>query len=154
MKKLVVFVLLSIALISCEKNIFFQETQKIKGELWTANQPCTFKVGVSDMNRSYDFYINIRNTTDYKYSNIFFFLTTTFPGGKSSVDTLEVSLAQPDGKWLGTGFGRLKYLSVPVKTAVKFRKSGTYKFSFQQAMRGDLEGIADFGLRIENNPSK
>ncbi len=154
MKKLFVFVLLSIVLISCEKNIFFQETQKIKGEKWTASQPCIFKVGVSDINRSYDFYINIRNTTDYKYSNIFFFLTTSFPGGTSSVDTLEVNLAQPDGKWLGTGFGRLKYLRVPIKTAVRFRKLGTYKFSFQQAMRGDIEGIADFGLRIENNPSK
>lgn len=154
MKKLVFFILLSITLVSCEKNIFFQETQKIKGEKWTVKQPCTFSVGVSDINRTYDFYINIRNTTDYKYSNIFFFLTTTYPGGTSSMDTLEVNLSQSDGKWLGTGFGRLKYLRVPVKSAVRFRKAGTYKFSFQQAMRGDIEGIADFGLRIENNSSK
>ena len=154
MKKLFVFVLLSITLLSCEKNIFYQETQKIKGEKWTAKQPCNFSVGVSDINRSYDFYLNIRNTTDYKYSNIFFFLTTSYPGGATSVDTLEVSLAEPSGKWLGSGFGRLKYLSVPFKSAVRFTKAGTYKFSFQQAMRGDIEGIADFGLRIENNLSK
>ncbi len=154
MKKLFFFVLLFITLISCEKNIFFQETQKIKGEEWATKQPCEFSVGVSDIKRSYDFYIDIRNTTDYKYSNIFFFLKTSFPGGTTSMDTLEVNLAQPDGKWLGSGFGRIKYLRVPIKTAVRFRRPGTYKFSFQQAMRGDLKGITDFGLRIENNSSK
>ena len=143
--------LFSVILISCEKNIFFQETRKIDKEKWLTNQPCDFKVGVSDIHRTYNFSVNIRNTSDYKYSNLFVFLETYYPGGTVSVDTLECKLAQPDGKWLGTGFGRIKYLSIPLKQAVRFPRAGTYKFKIYQAMRGDVEGIIDVGLRIENN---
>ena len=147
-------ILFSSFFLSCGKNVFYQETRKINGEKWLSTQPCDFTVGVSDIHRSYNFFVNIRNTSDYKYSNLFLFLHTYYPGGTTSVDTLECKLAQPDGKWLGTGFGRIKYLSIPLKQAVRFTRAGTYKFKIYQAMRGDIEGIVDVGLHIENNQSK
>jgi gliding motility-associated lipoprotein GldH len=154
MNKLIFLMLFSFFFVSCEKNVFFQETRKIDGEKWLTTQPCNFKVGVSDIHRSYDFFVDIRNTSDYKYSNLFLFLNTYYPGGNISTDTLECTLAQPDGKWLGTGFGRIKYLRIPLKQAVRFPRAGTYKFTIYQAMRGDIKGIVDVGLRIENNQSK
>ncbi|MDP4292197.1 MAG: gliding motility lipoprotein GldH [Bacteroidota bacterium] len=150
MRKTVFLFLLSVILVSCEKNIFFQENKKIEGEKWLMNQPCEFTVGVSDIHRNYDFYLNIRNTADYKYSNLYLFLHTYYPGGTTSVDTLECTLAQPDGKWIGTGFGRIKYQQIPIKQNVRFPRAGTYRFQIFQAMRGDVEGISDIGLRIEN----
>ena len=153
MKKIIFLILSVVILSSCEKNYFFQETKKIDGEKWLTTQPCAFSVGVSNIHRNYNFYINIRNTSDYKYSNLFLFLHTKFPGGTTSIDTLECTLAQPDGKWLGSGFGRIKYLSIPLKKAVRFPRAGTYKFEIYQAMRGDIKGIVDVGLRIENNKS-
>lgn len=153
MYKLIVLILLSTFLISCEKNVFFQETQKIDGEKWLTTQSCDFSVGVSDINRNYDFFLNIRNTADYKFSNLYFFLHTYYPGGTTSIDTLECTLARPDGKWIGTGFGRIKYLRVPIKQNVRFPRAGTYHFKIYQAMRGDVAGIVDVGLRIENKQS-
>ena len=153
MYKLIFLFLISTLLISCEKNVFYQETKKINGEKWVATQPCEFTVGVSDIHHDYDFYINIRNTADYRFSNLYIFLHTDFPGGTSSVDTLECTLARPDGKWIGTGFGRIKYLRIPIKQNVRFPRAGTYKFKVYQAMRGDIQGIVDVGLRIENNQS-
>jgi gliding motility-associated lipoprotein GldH len=149
MRKLFILLLLSFLLISCEKNVFFQDTKKIEGEKWMTNKPCEFTVGVANVNRNYDFYVNVRNTADYKFSNLYLFLNTTFPGGTSSVDTLECTLARPDGKWLGAGFGRMNYLQIPIKMNVRFPRAGTYKFNLSQAMRGDVEGIVDVGLRIE-----
>jgi len=146
--------LFSFLLTSCEKNIFYQDTRKIDGEKWLTTQPCDFNVGVADIHKSYNFFVDIRNTSDYKYSNLFLFLHTYYPGGITSIDTLECTLAQPDGKWLGTGFGRIKYLSIPLKQAVRFPRAGTYKFKIYQAMRGDIKGIVDVGFRIENNQSK
>jgi gliding motility-associated lipoprotein GldH len=154
MYKLITLIILSILLISCEKNIFYQETRKIDGEKWLTNKPCEFAVGVSDIHRNYDFYVNIRNTSDYKFSNLFLFLNTYYPGGTTSVDTLECTLALPDGKWMGTGFGRIKFLQIPVKQNVRFPRAGTYKFKIYQAMRGDVAGIVDVGLRIENSQPK
>ena len=151
MHKFLILFLVSFALISCEKNIFYQETKKIDGEKWLTTQPCEFAVGVADIHRNYNFYVSIRNTADYKFSNLFLFLHTYYPGGTTSVDTLECTLAQPDGKWFGTGFGRIKYLQIPIKQNVRFPRPGTYKFKLYQAMRGDIEGIVDVGLRIENN---
>lgn len=147
-------ILFSTLLVSCEKNIFYQETKKIDGEKWSTTQPCEFKVGVSDIHRTYNFFVNIRNASDYKYSNLFLFLHTYYPGGTSSVDTLECKLAQSDGKWIGTGYGRIKYLRIPLKQGVRFKRAGTYKFEIYQAMRGEIKGIVDVGLRIENNQAQ
>lgn len=154
MNKLIYLMLFSFFLTSCEKNVFYQDTRRITDEKWLTTQPCNFTVGVADTHHSYNFFVDIRNTSDYKYSNLFLFLHTYYPGGTTSIDTLECTLAQPDGKWLGTGFGRIKYLRIPLKQAVRFPRAGTYKFTIYQAMRGDVKGIVDVGFRIEDNHSK
>jgi len=154
MYKLLILFLISTLFISCEKNLFFQETQKIENEKWLTKQSCDFTVGVSDIHRNYDFYVNIRNTPDYKFSNLYLFVNTYYPGGNTSVDTLECTLANPDGKWIGSGFGRIKYLRLPIKQGIRFPRGGTYRFKIYQAMRTDVEGIVDVGLRIENSEIK
>ena len=66
-------------------------------------------------------------------------------------------MAEPDGSWLGEGFGDLKENKLWYKENIQFNETGTYTFKVKQAMRrngdvdpiSDLEGIKDVGLRIE-----
>jgi len=80
-----------------------------------------------------------------------------FPNGKTITDTLEYKMANPDGSWLGTGFGDIKENKLWYKEHIQFSEAGSYTFKLKQAMRrngdvnpiADLEGIRDVGLRIE-----
>lgn len=109
-----------------------------------------FDVLIDDTLSFNDVYINIRNSGDYKYSNIYLFMSTIYPNQKISVDTIECILANKEGKWLGKGLGDIKDNQMLLKKNVRFHQSGIYTFEFKQAMRiDDLEGIKSIGIRIE-----
>lgn len=117
---------------------------------WSLNDTACFNVDIIDTLAYYNFYINLRHSTDYKFSNIFLFLHTTFPGGQVTSDTLQILLADNSGKWIGSGMGKVKECRVMLQDRVRFPRSGNYSFCIEQAMRAEpLEGIEDIGIRIE-----
>lgn len=65
-------------------------------------------------------------------------------------DTVELTLADPSGKWLGSGMGDIWDNRVLFKQQFRFPEKGTYIFTLEQAMRIDpLPQIMDVGIRIE-----
>jgi gliding motility-associated lipoprotein GldH len=109
-------------------------------------------VAVTDTTTFYNFYINVRNNDDYAFRNLYLFLTTRMPNHNRTRDTLELILADPQGNWLGKGFGALHDNQILVRRNLSFPLAGSYTFSLQQAMRQDvLKGITDAGIRIEQS---
>ena len=54
------------------------------------------------------------------FRNIYLFVTTTSPDGKTITDTLQYNLADEKGKWYGKGFGDIHELNLPYKSNVYF----------------------------------
>ena len=142
---------------SCDKNRVYDEYEPLNG--WHKDSLVTFELKNIDTTNYYDLFINIRNTSDYQYSNLFLITEIKFPEGKVISDTLEYEMTRPTGEWLGTGFGDVKESKLWYKEHVKFDESGTYQVTIQQAMRKNgevdgieqLEGITHVGFRIENS---
>ncbi len=139
-----------LALSSCDSSMVYEKNKEILKDGWDKSDIAKFNTEIKDNSIPYNFYINIRNTNDYPFSNLFLFVKTLFPDGKFSVDTVECYLADLDGKWLGNASGRLIDNRILFKKNVLFPMKGMYSFEFEQAMRVDkLKGIEDFGIRIE-----
>ena len=135
---------------SCDSNRVFDENFSFDNANWDRYKTVSFKIEISDTISQNQFFINIRNTTDYKYSNLYLFIRTQLPDGNISKDTIECILADINGKWLGNGLGSLKENNILLKNNLVFPEKGTYIFEFEQAMRVEiLQGIADIGIRIE-----
>jgi gliding motility-associated lipoprotein GldH len=135
---------------SCDSKRFFEENKRIEKSVWNNKDKAIFNVLITDILSSYDFSINLRNSVDYQYSNIYLFLRTVFPDGKVAKDTIECQLADYDGKWLGSGISNLKFNRFLFHKGVRFPLKGQYVFEVEQAMRvRDLKGISDIGIRIE-----
>ena len=108
--------------------------------------------------RLYNLFLNIRNTEDYPFNNLFIITELTYPQGKTLSDTLEYAMAYPDGKLIGTGFTSLKENKLIYKEGFRFDETGEYTFQISQAMRKydqingvkELKGISDVGLPIES----
>jgi gliding motility-associated lipoprotein GldH len=138
---------------SCDNKRFFEENTAVEKGLWKADAKIRFEVPVNDTSSFYNFYLNVRNSTDYPYSNLYLFIRTTSPAGKIALDTVDCPLADYSGKWLGTGFGSIKFNRCLVQSHLNFRKKGQYIFELEQAMREkELKGIMDVGIRIEKEP--
>lgn len=143
--------LLSILLFSsCDRDKFFDESLSLPSDNWPAEEALVFNLNIEDTISAYRFFINVRNSTSYEYNNIFFFLTTEYPGGGFSQDTIECQLAEKDGSWLGRGTGSYRDNRIFIRENLVFPRKGNYRLSLRQAMREEvLTGISEAGLRLE-----
>ncbi|MFT7101770.1 MAG: gliding motility-associated lipoprotein GldH [Bacteroidia bacterium] len=147
-------VLLAVSLVSCGQ-VLFQESQTVPNKNWEIGNNITFDVEVKDTMVGYDFYIDLRNEANYPYANIYMFVNTIFPSGKSAKDTVECILADRTGRWLGNGLGDVIDNHILFKENIRFPNKGTYSFAFEQGMRNEaLPAIIDVGISIEKHTKK
>jgi gliding motility-associated lipoprotein GldH len=137
-------------LYACNKNIIFTDSIALPGEEWDLENVIFFKPQIIDTTTSDNIYLTIRTGSSYPFRNIWLFVTTTSPAGKSITDTLQYMLADEKGKWYGKGFGDIHELNLPFKTMVYFPRKGAYSFGIRHGMRAEkLKSVYDIGLRIE-----
>jgi gliding motility-associated lipoprotein GldH len=149
---------------SCDSNRVFDEYKSVPNQ-WHKDSIISFNVIPPDSTNNYNLFVNLRNTNDYKYNNLFLIVEMDYPNGKILKDTLEYKMADPDGKLLGTGFTDVKENKLWYKGFERpfiFNESGEYKIKIQHAMRQNgqvngienLVGITDIGFRIEKLETK
>jgi gliding motility-associated lipoprotein GldH len=135
---------------SCDNRRIFDQNTNIPETGWDSSNVVKFDVDIKDPATAANFYINVRNADGYPYSNLFLFVKTKFPNGKQSNDTLECTLADEKGQWIGKGVGDIYDNQIPFKRNVRFPLAGKYTFEIQQGMRQHtIPLIMDIGLRIE-----
>ena len=149
------FLLFAILLFSCDRNRIFEENYAVDKGIWNNQNKIRFNVPITDTLIRYNVYLNVRNSMNYPYSNLYMFMDTYFPDGKIARDTIDCTLADYDGRWLGSGVGSVKFSRFLFQKGVRFHQKGKYRFELQQAMRvNDLTGIHDLGIRIEKEASR
>jgi gliding motility-associated lipoprotein GldH len=144
---------------SCDSKAVF-DVYKSAPNQWHKDSVASFSFKAPDTINNYDLFVQLRNTNDYKFSNLFLIVELNYPNGMAVKDTLEYKMAAPNGKLLGTGFSDLKENKLWLRGFKKpfyFEEEGDYTINIQHAMRanGDvngvvnLEGITDIGFRVE-----
>lgn len=149
-----------VMLLSCNSNEVYSDFVALPNH-WPIDQTIAFSVPEMDSTSSYNLFFNIRNTHEFKYSNLFLIAAIHFPHGKVVKDTLEYQMANPDGTWLGTG-NRIKENKLWYKEGIRFFEQGVYEVKIRHAMRNnasikgvtELEGITDVGIIIEKSQAK
>ena len=148
-KKLLFVVAALLMLSSCGQRSIYDKQFTVENGKWFKNNAVHFEVNVEDTTKFYDYYLILRHKTDYRFSNLYLFLSTQFPNNNVTRDTIECILADETGKWLGKGWGGIKEDNILLRKNLKFPLKGKYDFYFQQAMRRDtLKGIVNIGIRI------
>ena len=153
MKKIALVFLFAMMLSSCgNKNVIFDESVVIPNASWDNQELPYFDVNVEDTLSPYSFYFNIRHLENYRYSNFYMFMHTTFPDGNQTHDTVEIVLAYLDGRWVGRGSGSMRDNNILLNDNLHFPLKGNYRFEIEQAMREEvLNGIVDVGVCFEKN---
>lgn len=154
MKKLIIPLLL-ILTTACQPSAVYEKYRDIPKEVWNRYYPLEFTANIPD-NAQYNIYLCLRHTTDYEMANLWCFVSAR---GKhfSFRDTVNLKIAEPDGRWLGKG-GTVKTLEHPLPHNPVFLPAGNISIRLEQAMRFEnMNGIKNLGIRIEkvnnNTPS-
>lgn len=145
----IILLIIVVVITSCTTNSFNKRIV-IPEAAWRQEDRIAFDVDIDDTLNGYVFGIGLRHLENYRYSNLFVFLHTTMPNGNHTHDTIECTLATPEGRWIGKASGSMRDLLVPLNESLQFPLAGTYHFEIEQAMREPvLKGISDIGLYIE-----
>lgn len=126
--------------------------QSVDSNTWDKSKTQLLNFEILDHQNPKNIIFIIRNNNDYPYSNLRVFGTIIGQDKKIlRKDTLNFTLAKPNGQWLGSGFGDVKEVMYQYKTDFQFPKNGHYQFEVTQAMRNEkLKGIEDVGIKIVN----
>lgn len=151
------FFLFSGLLLGCQTNETHSEFVTLPNQ-WRLDQTLEFVIPEMDSISSYNLFFTVRNSNEFKFSNLFLIAAIHFPNGKVIQDTLEYQMANPDGTWLGTG-NRIKENKLWYKENIRFFEQGNYEVKLRHAMRNnasimgvnELEGITDVGIIIEKS---
>ena len=148
-------------LISCDTNVIRSEYKSLDNGIWNKDEVLQFSLTELDSVQKHDIYINVRNDDTFPFSNLFLIAAMTTPEGEVFKDTLEYTMAEPDGTWLGKGSGSIKENKLWYKENIVFPSPGVYTIEISHAMRKNgnvsgivgLEGITDVGVEVtKSNP--
>lgn len=154
MKALIAIALTCLLVAGCSEQVVFQADSQVPDQGWLRDWKPEFSFDIADSIGQHDIYLDIRHTGDYAFSNIYLFATLTGPAGRSLVDTVECTLADPSGRWFGKGTGFIfsdRFAAhVLYRTHNRFPEAGRYTLKLEQAMRTDtLKGVIDVGISVE-----
>lgn len=151
MNKLAKFSLafLFLALLSCDPHMVYDQYVPIDNGLWRWVDAREFKVDIKDTTSFHNIYLQVRHSVEYPLSNLYMFVHVKGPTGQLLKDTVNMILTAPDGRWNGSGTGKLRELQLLYRSQTQFGVSGTYVFTIEQGMRNPELPVTDLGIRIE-----
>ena len=142
--------IVSIFFTSCGEEDYFLEYKSLKDQTWNVNDTLEFDIEIDDENAGYNIYVNIRNTKDYVWSNMYMHVITEAPSGKEVNHRKEFRLFDEQGKWTGKNSGTLVDNSFLTYEKWQFPEKGTYKIYLVHGMYDeDLTEISDIGIKVE-----
>ena len=154
-------------LTGCDSKFVYGEDIDIPFEGWHKDSVLVFKTdSLTELPPVITIGINIRNTTDYFYRNMYLFVEIQIPGQEHPIkDTLNHLLMTPDGYWRegveGAGImesmaylkdkdGELKESTAYYPYAIQNPENGIYQIKVKQGMRDELlKDVVSVGARIE-----
>jgi len=136
--------------ISCDSSIVFEEYKSFENQKWNTDSIVLFNYFTTDTTSKNIIKIKLRHTVEYEFQNLFLFIKA------EKKDTIEIQLANKEGRWIGKGVGDIRTVEFVYKNKEVFSKKGDFIIEIEQAMRyGDFERIQQLknieaiGLSIE-----
>jgi gliding motility-associated lipoprotein GldH len=142
-------IFLLFGLISCGKDVILNEYKNLPDYGWEQKNKAIFEFESTDTTHYTNFAINLRVSGDYPFSNMYVVSHLIGPDSSVQSQRTNLTLAEDDGKWLGSGMGDLLSYQIPIITNRALRKPGKYIIELEQYMRMDtLPAVKDVGIKV------
>lgn len=158
MKRITFFLLLSLCIFSCkDENRIIDQNEMIQDRIWDRDSVYQYSFDITDTSVNYNIYLNVRNSLEYPYQNLFVLYTIEDESGNLlNSYQKDISLFDNFGKPVGDGKAILgisfgdDYYSYHKLTDYKFQQAGKYRVSVSQQMRDkkELEGVLAVGVAV------
>lgn len=144
--------LIGLVLVSCQKDSYYHHSETIPAKGWDLNQTLYFQDSLREnVPERMHFEVSIRHTNMYPYQNLWMYIRTKASDGTNRLDSINWTLSEPSGRWLGSGWGSLYSLTQRLPDLDIKKSFGTRWFSveIQHGLQDlTLPGIEDVGIHL------
>lgn len=148
--KLSIATLTVLLCLSCTDATIAHQYETIPKDGWNRDNILNFDVEVDSTELYSNIDIELSYNNNYPYSNLHLFVSAIdSTANKIFSDTINITLADEYGKWLGDGWGSSYQQVEEYKKGYSFPSPGNYKIKIQQGMRDNpIVGIEKVGVRL------
>lgn len=149
--KILLFILLSLFITSCDKVGVFEKTVQVPSQTWFYNNKPAFTFTIEDTTIAYNVFVVLRHTDAYNYNNLWITLGSHAPGDTMRYQNINLQLGNDIKGWEGTGMDDIFEVRKNITPGpLSFKKAGNYTFTIAQIMRENpLRHILNVGIRVE-----
>ncbi|MGM0580691.1 MAG: gliding motility lipoprotein GldH [Bacteroidota bacterium] len=151
MRSLFSIICLTFLLSSCTEERYYEENHDFKDRNWNLEESAVFNFEIDSVELPYQIKLNVRNTMDYPYRNLYIKYKLEDSTNLMEEKLLNLKLFEAKtGKPFGDHQSDIYSHQLILQDSVYFHKKGNYKIELKQYMREkDLEGLVSAGIRIE-----
>ena len=125
---------------SCSSDNTYNEYIEIKSKKWSSEKKMVFDLPNLEKNKKYNYEIRLRHTIEYEYQNLYVFLNLIYKNKQEIKDTIEINVAEKNGKWKGFGVGYVREKKHKLNSIIDH--NNLIQINIEQAMRhGEKEKI-------------
>jgi len=146
------FTLLVVLLCACDDKRVFEDNRDLASKSWYVDSVLTFQFEVKEPEKPYNLLINIRNSENYPYYNLFqrYYLSDSSGQELKSQQTELILMDPKTGRPLGKGLGDIYSHQFELLGNFTFPKKGKYTIKLKQYMRENpLPEVYSVGFRLE-----
>ena len=148
--KFLILPILFLTISSCDNIFVIKESKTVESGIWDVKEAIEFNTEVRQIDKFYNFFIEMDIHEDFLTNNLWVFVQTQSPSGNIQSDTVMYFVADEKGKWFGDKKGEIIENKFLYKSNIRFSEEGTYQFNFQHGMREhDLPKVSKVGISIE-----
>lgn len=142
---------LTFLLFSCTEERYYEDNHDFKDRIWNMEESVEFEIVIDSIELPYQIKLNVRNTMDYPYRNLY--VKYQLKDSTYLMEDKLLNIKLFDGK-TGKPFGNhqsdIYSHQLLLQDSVYFNEKGIHTIELKQYMREkELEGIVSAGIRIE-----
>jgi gliding motility-associated lipoprotein GldH len=153
MRRTLAIIVAGFLLYACDEQRLFENYKDFESGTWIVSEQPAFEFSITDVQRPYNVYCNLRNAESYPFADFRFTYYLSDSTGTLLDKKLKIQYLfdRKSGKPFGeSGLGDIYDHQFLLLKNHTFSKPGKYTMRFEQFMRRDtLPGILAVGLRVE-----
>lgn len=145
---------LLLTLFGCKPSDPYSHYESIKKGEWSRDSWLAYALDSLpvDPQLQYDVILGIVNSNQYPYRNLWLRISQNFNDTVFVNDTIEIKLADENGKWIGSGSAGLYQFTVPYKNGIRLDSTRSYSIHIRQVMKDNpLKGIDKVGVMVKRS---
>ena len=148
--KLGIATLMVLLCYSCGNSTIAHQYHSLPNEGWERDSVLNYEIAVDSLLEKCNIDIELSYNNNYPYRNLYLFVSgADSTNNQIFSDTLNITLADEYGKWLGNGWGTSYQQRVEYRNSYSFPTAGLYSITVKQGMRDNpILGIERVGVRV------